>query len=85
MKYKDVCDYATDNEIDLVLFNNPKYENSIVGITTDDRVVYDLELMIKDLMKEDNISYDEALEFIEYNTIRAIYNITNAPIIIRRS
>lgn len=83
MKYKDVCTYAEENEVDIVLLENPRFENSIIGISSDDRAIYDLELMIQDLIAEDNISYEEALEFIEYNTIRALSYFENAPIILQ--
>ena len=42
-----------------------------------------MEQMIVDLMKEDKISYIDALEFIEYNTIRALPCMgKDAPIIL---
>ena len=42
-----------------------------------------MEQMIVDLMKEDKMSYIDALEFIEYNTIRALpYMGKDAPIIL---
>lgn len=82
MKYKEVCDYADEKEVDIILLENPRFENSIIGISSDDRVIYDLDLMIQDLMKENDMSYDEALEFIEYNTLRALPYYDNAPIIL---
>lgn len=39
--------------------------------------------MVNELMKTDNISCEEAIDFIEYNTIRALPYINNAPIILR--
>lgn len=82
MTYKEICDYAEEKEVDIVLLENPKFENSIIGLSSDGRAIYDLELMIKDLMVENKISYEEALEFIEYNTIRALSYFDNAPIIL---
>lgn len=82
MTYKEICDYAEEKEVDIVLLENPKFENSIIGLSSDDRAIYDLELMVKDLMVENKISYEEALEFIEYNTIRALSYFDNAPIIL---
>lgn len=39
--------------------------------------------MIEDLMKEEDLDYEDALEFIEYNTLRALpYMGDNAPIIL---
>ena len=55
-----------------------------MGITTDGRAVYDYSLMVEDLMEEDNMDYDEAVEFIDYNTLGAIPSSdTKYPIIIQ--
>ena len=83
MTYDEVCVYAEENNIPIKLFDNPRYPNSIIGLTIDNRAIYDMEQMIIDLMNEDNISYIDALEFIEYNTIRALsYMGEDAPIIL---
>lgn len=83
MTYDEVCTYAEENNIPIKLFDNPRYPNSIIGLTIDDRAIYDMEQMIVDLMKEDKMSYIDALEFIEYNTIRALpYMGQDAPIIL---
>ena len=83
MTYEEVCKYSEDQEIEIKVFSNPSYKNSIIGLTVDDRAIYDMEQMIVDLMEEDKISYIDALEFIEYNTIRALpYMGGDAPIIL---
>ena len=83
MTYDEVCTYAEENNIPIKLFENPRYPNSIIGLTVDDRAIYDMEQMIVDLMSENEISYIDALEFIEYNTIRALpYMGEDAPIIL---
>lgn len=83
MTYDEVCNYAEENNIPIKLFENPRYPNSIIGLTVDDRAIYDMEQMVVDLMEEDKISYIDALEFIEYNTIRALsYMGEDAPIIL---
>lgn len=83
MTYDEVCTYAEENNIPIKLFENPRYPNSIIGLTVDDRAIYDMEQMIVDLMSENEISYIDALEFIEYNTIRALlYMGKDAPIIL---
>ena len=63
------------------IFVNPDFDNAIIGITTDDRVVYDYDLMIESLAKKDNMSLDEAQEFIDYNTVRTLPYMPNAPVI----
>lgn len=69
---------------DAVLFNNPAFDNSIIGLTTDGVVVYLLSKMIDELAIDDDLSTDEAYEFIDYNTIRSLnyINIQNKPIIV---
>lgn len=67
---------------DTIVFDNPSFDNSIVGVTMDGKAVYDYEKMVVELMKDDNISEQDAIDWIEYNTIRAIpYAGEMAPII----
>ena len=70
---------------DAILFDNMSYDSSIVGVTTDGRVVYDYDKMIEELMQDEGWSYEDAVEWIDYNTIRSIpYAGENAPIIMYR-
>ena len=48
------------------------YDNSIVGVTTDGRVVYDYDKMVEELMQDQEWSYEDAAEWIDYNTIRSL-------------
>lgn len=66
-----------------IVFENPSYDSAIIGVSHDDRVVYSFEKMVECLMEQDNMSYEDAVEFIEYNTIRAIpYAGQGAPIVL---
>ena len=67
-----------------VVFERPDYDTAIIGITDDNRVVYDMDLMVEHLVSTDSMSEIEAIEFIEYNTIRTLPYVEHAPIIIRR-
>lgn len=70
---------------DAIVFDNMAYDNSIIGITSDNRVVYDFDLMVAELMKDENWTEDEAIEWIDYNTIRALsYAGEGAPIVMYR-
>lgn len=74
-----LCDMGHE---DAVIFESPDYDDAIIGVTDEGQVVYDYDGMVRSLMQQDNISMDEAIEFIEYNTIRALpYAGENAPII----
>ena len=65
-----------------IVFDNVAYDNSIIGVTTDNRVVYDYDKMIEEMMIDEECSYDDAVDWIDYNTIRSLpYAGENAPII----
>lgn len=53
-------------------FTEPDFSKAVLGITHDNRIVYDYETMIRTLMADDNMTYEEAIEFIDYNTIKTI-------------
>ena len=59
------------------------YDNALVGVTTDRRAVYDYDLMVQWLVEEEGFEDDiEAMEWIDYNTIRAVpYFGSTAPVI----
>ena len=44
-------------------------EDAIVGVTIDGNVVYDYDKMIEELVRDEGWSYEEAIDWIEYNTI----------------
>lgn len=67
---------------DAIVFDNMSYDGSIIGVTTDDRVVYSYDKMVEELMQDEDWSYEDAVEWIDYNTIRALpYAGPNGPII----
>ncbi len=54
-----------------------------MGVTETGRVVYDYGKMAESLMFEDGMTYEDAIEFIEFNTVRALpYMGPNAPLIL---
>ena len=57
---------------DTIVFDNYAYDNSIIGITFDGRAIYEYYKMIAELVDDDNMSADEAIEWIDYNTIRSL-------------
>ena len=66
-----------------LVFENPNYDAAIIGVSHDGRVCYSFEKMIKCLVDEDEMKAEDAIEFIEYNTIRAIpYFGELAPLVI---
>lgn len=58
------------------------FDDAIIGVATgfdSQRVVYCYVTMIETMMKEDDISYEDALDWIEYNTLGS-YVGKNTPI-----
>ena len=66
---------------DAVCIDGPSFDDAIIGTSSDDRVVYSYSKMIDCLMANDDMTYEEAVEFIDYNTIRSLPYIENAPIV----
>ena len=67
---------------DLVVFDNPDYDEAIIGVSHDDRVIYDYDKMIECLMVVERMTEEEAADFISYNTIRSIPYTGDCPPIV---
>ena len=70
---------------DSVVFDSPSYVDAVIGVSDTGQVCYSYEKMVECLMNEDNITYEDATEFIDYNTIRALpysSSMGNRPIVI---
>ena len=68
----------------IVVFDNLDYDSALIGITEDNRAVYDYDLMIKYLMDTQGWDEAESIEWIEYNTLRALPYVQGSPIIMYR-
>lgn len=70
---------------DALVFDNFAYDGAIIGCTIDGKVVYDFDKMVEELMSDENWSYEDAVEWIEFNTIRSLpYAGEKAPVIMYR-
>lgn len=68
----------TDEEV--IIFDN--YVPAFIGLSDDYRAVYDFELMVE-YLEDAETSRTDAIEWIEYNTIRSLpYYGDKAPIIL---
>ena len=77
-----LSDFLERGYEDIPVFENPEYVEAIQGISVDGRVVYRYRDMVKSLMDSDGISEEEAIEFIDYNTIRTLpYMGEKAPVV----
>ena len=61
---------------------NYSYDTALIGVTDDNRAVYDYNKMVEWLINTEDFTEEEAVEWIDYNTLRAIgYFGEDAPII----
>jgi len=68
MNRKDIEDLYADDEPDILFADG--YDKAIAGVIWDGertRVVYETEGILNILMERDNMSYDEASEFFDFN------------------
>ena len=67
---------------DVIIFDNFSYDDALIGVSEDGRAVYDFDKMVEWLELTQGFTTEEAIEWIEYNTIRALpYAGAEAPII----
>ena len=68
-----------------IVFDNPSFDNAIIAVDQDGRAVYDYDLMVEELMRDEEWTMEDAIEWIEYNTLRSIsYAGDMAPIVVYR-
>lgn len=61
---------------------NYSYDTALIGVSDDNRAIYDFGLMVEWLVAEKDFTWEEAVEWIEFNTLRALpYMGEDAPII----
>ena len=59
------------------------YADAFIGMSHDGRAVYSYDRMIEHIMLKEGWSYEDAVEWIDYNTIRALpYGGDNSPIVV---
>lgn len=67
---------------DVVIFRDFSYDDALIGVTHDNRAVYDFSKMVEWLQENEGMDETEAIEWIEYNTIRSLpYAGDEAPVV----
>ena len=81
MKIDELIDAGIVAE-DALKFESPSFDSAIIGVDYFGRLVYGYEKMIAEFMKTNNVTEEEAIDFIDYNTIRSLpYYGDNTPIV----
>jgi len=67
---------------DVIVFSDFSYDDAIIGVSTDGQAIYAYDLMVEWLIENEGMTEEEAMEWIDFNTIRSLpYAGENAPII----
>lgn len=68
----ELREYLAEVAPEALVFDNPSFDTAIIGIASNGAVVYSLDLMCEEFARVNECDYMDALEFIDYNTLRAI-------------
>jgi len=52
---------------DVIIYDSPSYDDALIGVTSDNRAVYDYDKMVEWLITNEGMDYEEAVEFIDWN------------------
>lgn len=68
----------------IIILEGDEFADGFIGLSTDDAAVYSYEKLVEALQKHNQWEEIDAIEWLDYNTLRAIPYITDgiAPIII---
>ena len=69
-------------EEETMFFRNPDYSSAIIGISDDYHIIYSYDKMVEYLVSHDEMTIEEAVDFIDYNTLRAYTSKGKMPIVV---
>lgn len=65
-----------------LFFRNPDFSTAIIGVTDDYHIVYDYDKMVEHLVKYEDMTEEEAIEWLDYNTLRSYSSEGLMPIVV---
>lgn len=70
---EELCEFLeAQGHEETVFFEHPSMVKAITGITDSGQLIYDYNLMIEAAMEEEGWTCEDAIDWIEYNTLRSI-------------
>lgn len=66
----------------ITVFENPSFEDALIGVSSNDRAIYNYDKMVKSAVQQEGWTEEEARDWIDYNIIRSLSYIENGPIIL---
>lgn len=78
-----IREYLDENYEGAIILEPQGLDDAIIGISDEGRVVYSYNKLLKAFMKHEGMTYEEAIEWVEYNTMRSLpYMGQQAPVIV---
>lgn len=82
MQRKDLTEYLESLGQETIVLEPEYFDNAIIGITDEGRLIYSYDKLIEAYSNGESCEYEEAVEWVDYNTLRAIpYMGSMAPIV----
>lgn len=77
-----IKEYLEDNYPDSFLLDG--LDDAIIGVSTSNNIIYGFDKIIQILMDRDGMTYEEAVEYFDYNIDRVLpYMVEGFPVIIK--
>lgn len=71
--YNKLREHLAEHYPDAKFFESPSYDNAVLGFEPNTgRVIYERSACIDHLQKREGMTWEEAEDFFEYNTMRAL-------------
>ena len=69
-----ISDLIMDEDIlnEMIVLEGDEFADGAIGITEDYHLVYSYDRLVESLSKHNNWTAEEAIEWLDYNTLRAI-------------
>ena len=69
-------------EEQIILFRNPDFSTAIIGVSENNRIIYNYNKMVEYLIENEDMSYEDATDYVSCDTIKALnYMSGNKPIV----
>lgn len=82
MTESEIKKYVEEHGVEgALVFSEPAYETAFVGLSSTGLAVYDYDKMVQYLIDSGELM-DDALDWINYNTIRSLPYYENSPIVL---
>ncbi|MHA1482227.1 MAG: hypothetical protein ACTSQA_02170 [Candidatus Heimdallarchaeaceae archaeon] len=65
-KIKEILDHIAESNEEAILWDG--FDDCIIGFSEKGVVIYEMSLMISTLMENDDMSAEDAIEYLEFNT-----------------